>query len=192
MKNPFILLAMLVCFSLQSQTKLADDIYMQADPTHIAKTYKNILFKTNADGKVNDAIVEALTNHGFNPISYNTLFPAIREYSKEEIDKVLKEKAIDLNIVVDVQTKQKSPAVTFNSYSIGGNQIVFPTEGNVVNMFFSMFLFDIGNDTPFVRVDGKVYSEGSYSKRSRPLTIKFLNKSLAGLYENKVMEKIKK
>jgi len=178
-----------------SQTKLANDIYMEADPTHTAKIYKNILFKTNADGRVNDAIIEILTNRGYNTISYNSLFPAIRQYSSEEIEKVLKEKQIDMMAVVDIQSVNAPISNnSFSAYNIG-NTMIFSGGGNMVNMFFTMFLYDIGKDNPFVKINGKVFSDGLYSKRARPLTIKFFNKALNGLYKNNVIthpEKVEK
>lgn len=189
MKSLKFILVMLICYNLKAQTKLAPDIYMQNDPTHIAKLYKNVVFKTNADGRVNDAIIEMFTNHGYNVYSYYSLFPAIREYTKEEIDKVLKEKNIDLNLVIDVQSSNFTSPVKFNTYMIGNSTMFSGGSGNTVNMFFSMFFFEINSENPFVRVDGKVYSEGTYSKRARPLAMKYIGKSLNGLYENKVILK---
>lgn len=183
---------MLICINLKAQTKLASDIYMQNDPTHAVKLYKNVVFKTNADGRVNDAIIEMFTNHGFVIYSYYSLFPAIREYSKEEIDKVLKEKNIELNLVLDVQSSNFTSPITFKTYMIGNSTMFSGGSGNTVNMFFSMFFFELNSETPFVRVDGKVYSEGTYSKRARPLAMKFIGKSLNGLYEKNVILKIAK
>jgi len=189
MKKTLIFLNLILVFFAYSQTKLAPEIYMQNDPTHSAKKYKNIIFKTNADGLVNDAIIEMLKNHGFNPYSYFTLFPNIKTYKDEEINKVLKEKEIDLYLVFDVQSSNYTSPVTFKYYQIGNQTSFSANSGNTVNMFFSMFFFDPDKDEPFVRVDGKVYSEGNYSKRARPLTMKFINQSLKGLYDNSVIIK---
>lgn len=189
MKKILIILYISLNLIAFSQTKLAPDIYMQNDPIHSAKLYKNIVFKTNADGRVNDAIIEMLTNHGFNAFSYFTLFPNIKSYSEEEINKVLKEKEIDLYVIFDVQSSNYITPISFKLYHIGNQTTFTGGSDNIVNMYFSMFFFEPNKDTPFVRVDGKVFSEGSYSKRARPLTMKFIGKSLNGLYGNKVLIK---
>lgn len=159
---------------------------MQNDPTHQPKAYKTLVFKSNGGGKINDAFIEAFKKYRYNAISYYSLFPAIREYSKQEVDSVLEAKGIDLNIVIDIQSKSYSTGTTFNTYNIGGTNVMYGSQNNSTAMFFSMFMFDLDKDTPFVRVDGKCESgRGAV----RPLAMKFIDKALDGLIDEKVIIK---
>jgi hypothetical protein len=181
----FIILNLLLIVNIlaSGQTKIAKDIYMQNDPTHISKAYKNVVFKSNCSGEINDVLVKVFHKFKINAVSYNTLFPAIKEYTKEEIDKVFKEKGIDLNIVININQKEYISGISFNNY-FGGKSVGEYKATEV--LFCSMLLSDLAADNPFVRVDGKVFDDSS---KTTSLAMKFLHKSLDGLIEAKVINK---
>ena len=173
-----------------SQTKIATNIYMQNDPSHVPVSYKNIVFKSNGDGLMNDCITQFFKKNDYQVYNYYSLFPNLRKYSQTEIDSVLKANKIDLQVVIDVQTKDVAPVATsFTAYNIGGLTLVNSSVGNMVNLNFLMFMFDMGKENPFVRVDGHLSSEGEYRKRVKPLTDKFITNSLNGLYKSNVLVK---
>jgi len=106
------------------QTKLCYDVYYFKNPEHKFKTYKNILVFSNASYKTQAVFHKAANYANFNITLSSELFPPIKIYTDEEIEKAIRDENIDaiiyFTITSSVEVKDRNIYGTYTMPTLGG------------------------------------------------------------------------
>ena len=92
-----LLTILLLAFSIQitAQVHLMHDFYYFVNPEHESKVYKNVLVISSMGVKINKKIKRIAGKMKYTVTFYEDLFPPIKEYTQEDIQRICDKAGVD-------------------------------------------------------------------------------------------------
>lgn len=177
MKSLFLIFSIfLISIKFNAQNKLCYDVYYYKNPEHKVKQYKNILVKTNANPRTYRSLRKAARKAKYKITFFDVLFPPIKNYTDEEIAKVIRENNIDAILYYTiVGTSVTESNYTYGSYTIPKNGV-----GSITShkSSYNYTTIEAALVEPRSKEIREFYCEGGASGNSFDVTYRVFNKIL--------------
>lgn len=185
----FLIFIVLINSNLFGQIKIGTGIYLYHDPDHVARKYNMIVFRTNTVEDINATILKCASNEGINMLSYNSLFPPLREYSEEERKKKYDEKGVDGFCSVEFSYDQSFRSADIKTTTNGNTTNGKISLNSMQSIYFRVFFFDREmKDTPYAKIEGAYHDlAGGPGNRVIAITKGIIYKSLKGMKKNNLI-----
>lgn len=175
--------------NIAAQIKIGTGIYLYHDLDYVPKRYNLIVFSTNTMEDINSTIINCAKEEGVNMISFNSLFPPLREYSDKELEVRYNEKGVDgfctIHFDYDERFRNASlQATTFRNTTSGNISI-----STMQSIYFQISFYDRQNAAyPYAKIVGSYHDyAGGYGNRVVAMTKGIILKTLKGMKSNNLI-----
>ena len=154
--------------------KLYTESYAYINYNYVPSKFKTFLFMTNAPEEAKPVIKKSFKKGGFESFDYYDLFKYGVNYSKTQIDSILKAHHIDAFVKIGYNRDVYNSGTNFfaNSTAIGSFGTAKNTTGAEVTLYVDFYNEKFQKD-PFIRTEGMARS-GSFSGRDIVLCEKLI------------------